>query len=991
MDMCRLDSGAARPLGRWRWLVAGTAAVLLTGAQAAQCPPEDNCMYLSAIPEQGFTFEWLASKRLYKLPYGEAAFGPCPTNSPPNYFRIESPWYSDTRSTVHPSNGGTAGLIALYLNSTVTPERDTGPWWRSTSSVIETVLPSESLHVPLKSNMRRIIFYNFAVVDGDVMVPAANLSFQFKGGFRCSWQPIQLTEASRSPAVLGFWDVTPEVGRITASEDGAWCHPQIQAIFNGVQLSPLDVSEMTASNGTGFVVVMGGIGSGPVEVRGYSFQQCPDPEDPDHDWSSAVLGVIFGWAAALCAVFTTVVFVYSRHERLVLAEEMRFMTRTERRSSLRARRRSFKERMTLTPLQKFARHGKFPWKLLCHLLTVLFAVSYICLHNVQFSSFVSANEQSFRSMLGFDSGLSTTALDFTAIYTVPQLETFIDSAITNYFKYSLTSIGEVSTESSLVMRQTFWNGTIATSEITAESGGPFSNLTPHEARVYADSLEKIVINFIFRNKLSATQKFEGYMPYATTRFKWDLEATWDFSDDAQAVYLLRILATLEDGPVTVLVTLSVVIIFLCCTSIVLNVKALWKSLKVYRHTKQRLENTGEEYTNATLPWSAVSMMDKLAFFNLWHVWNLLGDSALIIASGLVAHPLVSSGGYSVDQVHRELTAEQLTRCVGTLITLFSTVKYMEHYPEFYLLVVAVRGSITRVFKFICMVMPFYLGYVLVGVYSFPTHVQLFGTVWQSARTLFALLHGDSVLELYQLMCRDGDYAYCAFAQVYLYSFCIIFIVVVLNVFIFIIETGYEKAQRSTGRHDERPLMLDHDRLHRVLDAAEKAVAKDEDAELLAVANVFETSLTTAQTPAQGEDDSPLLSPEKTDSGDLDESFTNGSSNGNGVRFEDDFLTDKTVRMEEIVRAAVEECTRKIIRSEREAGTAGGGLRRQDSMSNEGTEALLSENEHLRNELTASEKVVALLQRDLQTLTAAVTNLRRAQAGQAMQHWSTING
>lgn len=71
MDMCRLDSGAARPLGRWRWLVAGTAAVLLTGAQAAQCPPEDNCMYLSAIPEQGFTFEWLASKRLYKLPYGE--------------------------------------------------------------------------------------------------------------------------------------------------------------------------------------------------------------------------------------------------------------------------------------------------------------------------------------------------------------------------------------------------------------------------------------------------------------------------------------------------------------------------------------------------------------------------------------------------------------------------------------------------------------------------------------------------------------------------------------------------------------------------------------------------------------------------------------------------------------------------------------------------------------------------------------------------------
>lgn len=44
------------------------------------------------------------------------------------------------------------------------------------------------------------------------------------------------------------------------------------------------------------------------------------------------------------------------------------------------------------------------------------------------------------------------------------------------------------------------------------------------------------------------------------------------------------------------------------------------------------------------------------------------------------------------KVHREMSAEQLTRSFGSFITLFSAVKYLEHYPEFYMLIIAVRGS-----------------------------------------------------------------------------------------------------------------------------------------------------------------------------------------------------------------------------------------------------------------------------------------------------------
>ena len=122
--------------------------------------------------------------------------------------------------------------------------------------------------------------------------------------------------------------------------------------------------------------------------------------------------------------------------------------------------------------------------------------------------------------------------------------------------------------------------------------------------------------------------------------------------------------------------------------------------------------------------------------------------------------------------------------------------------------------------------------------SSPYRASLF---WDSSRPLapppppflpspprprFALLNGDSILLVYQELCTVDDAWYCVFSQIYLYTFCIIFIVVVLNVFIFIIETGYEKAQMATTPHDEHPVILDHNRLRRILDAADRAAGID---------------------------------------------------------------------------------------------------------------------------------------------------------------------
>lgn len=51
--------------------VVVAVVVGLIGVDGAQCPAAYNCIYLNAIPEQGYTFEWKATQTIYSLPYGE--------------------------------------------------------------------------------------------------------------------------------------------------------------------------------------------------------------------------------------------------------------------------------------------------------------------------------------------------------------------------------------------------------------------------------------------------------------------------------------------------------------------------------------------------------------------------------------------------------------------------------------------------------------------------------------------------------------------------------------------------------------------------------------------------------------------------------------------------------------------------------------------------------------------------------------------------------
>lgn len=255
-------------------------------------------------------------------------------------------------------------------------------------------------------------------------------------------------------------------------------------------------------------------------------------------------------------------------------------------------------------------------------------------------------------------------------------------------------------------------------------------------------LQSMSAVYILSNRLDATKSSSG--PFYSLQFRWSCSGEYDFSDDSETTYTVRISSTVPSAKIPSLYALDTALIVLCSASIGLSMLNLYKSYQVYAYAKRRLELEPEDGSDNTLMWSSVHLRDKVAFFNLWHTWLIAGNLALIIA----AIQSVVPGTEDLDRAHRDLNSQQLARSLGTFFALFSVVKYMEHYLEFYMLVIAVRSSFVRVVKFVLMIMWVFLRSGSARVTHAHTH----------ARTLLLSLLGSRhqrpmTAALYHRHCR----------------------------------------------------------------------------------------------------------------------------------------------------------------------------------------------------------------------------------------------
>lgn len=95
-------------------------------------------------------------------------------------------------------------------------------------------------------------------------------------------------------------------------------------------------------------------------------------------------------------------------------------------------------------------------------------------------------------------------------------------------------------------------------------------------------------------------------------------------------------------------------------------------------------------------------------------------------------------------------------------------------------------AVPRVGRYLLGVVPILLAYAFFGMIFFGDHVERFGSFSMSLITLYSVLNGDVIRETFMDVVND----YPVVTQLYLYSFISLFMYVVLNVFIAIVEESF---------------------------------------------------------------------------------------------------------------------------------------------------------------------------------------------------------
>lgn len=125
---------------------------------------------------------------------------------------------------------------------------------------------------------------------------------------------------------------------------------------------------------------------------------------------------------------------------------------------------------------------------------------------------------------------------------------------------------------------------------------------------------------------------------------------------------------------------------------------------------------------------------------------------------------------------------------SALLLLWSClVGYLEHNRHVYSIVLTLKWGAPRVLQFLVGVSPIFLGYALFGTIYFGTRLKAFGSVGASAATLFAVMNGDEILDTFDAL---ELHHFRVSGKLFLYSFIALFIYVVLNIFVAIVEEAF---------------------------------------------------------------------------------------------------------------------------------------------------------------------------------------------------------
>eukprot|EP00359_Climacostomum_virens_P003536 CAMPEP_0204911568 /NCGR_PEP_ID=MMETSP1397-20131031/9877_1 /ASSEMBLY_ACC=CAM_ASM_000891 /TAXON_ID=49980 /ORGANISM="Climacostomum Climacostomum virens, Strain Stock W-24" /LENGTH=1318 /DNA_ID=CAMNT_0052082157 /DNA_START=2525 /DNA_END=6481 /DNA_ORIENTATION=- len=136
--------------------------------------------------------------------------------------------------------------------------------------------------------------------------------------------------------------------------------------------------------------------------------------------------------------------------------------------------------------------------------------------------------------------------------------------------------------------------------------------------------------------------------------------------------------------------------------------------------------------------------------------------------------------------------------LNLLLIFLRLLKYMQMSKSLYFLQNTISEALVDIYFFIIMLVDLMLGFVFMGYLAFGTHAQSFSTITLALITSFEMIIGD--FDYDEMAAANPE-----IAPVYFIIYLLLFVFVLLNIFIAILERAYSRVKQESEEERESPV------------------------------------------------------------------------------------------------------------------------------------------------------------------------------------------
>ena len=460
------------------------------------------------------------------------------------------------------------------------------------------------------------------------------------------------------------------------------------------------------------------------------------------------------------------------------------------------------DKITLSPLDKYRIYGKFPFHMIIHIILLVFNTIQAMIILSEFTDYFRAQEKSFLNVLiSEDSKENTGYSRKVYLYDIPSLRNHIISSIQKMLKANDTFLNtiiyvdeneepieikdinmKIDYKINITELKKDWSRIPLFPEynVTPNDIGPFNNIyTEDEIKEYLNIIKTMEMTYDF--KIYLTKYYKEYKDC----FHWKIRQIYDFTKNAHFEVRLFInnqqcrRRTSLHSLQAIIISHSwvhFIVIILASISILLCLKDFYEVIHLKKYRKIILKSQKSKVLKNPKFLKASETISKA--LNKWDIFIILSNLFQIIGS-IVGIMTQKNMNGSMDTYVG----------FGVLLSYISLGKYLDYTPKYALFYRTFVNSMSDFIPSFIAIMPVFIAFTFLGLCLFWSSERFTG-VSDIMKALFAIFLGDSIYDIMSDITERSNF----FGQVYGYLYTVLFIIVVMNVFVAIIQEGFMKTK-----------------------------------------------------------------------------------------------------------------------------------------------------------------------------------------------------